>query len=136
PGAEQLFTITCLVVLLSVLIHGGGIAVFMRRSGAPPAPDVTRPPAPRPESKVAPRRELNVLHDESDPVDERITIDEVRAMQAGGDEGIIVDSRADKSFRADQRRAAGAARLQPDDPVRDANELRLSKHATLVVYCA
>lgn len=135
PGAEQLFTITCLVVLMSVLIHGGGIAVFMRRSGAPPAPDVTRTPS-GPRAAEKPRRELSVLPAESEPADERITLDGVRALQAGEDVVTIVDSRADKSFRADQRRAAGAARLQPDDPVRDANELRLSKHATLVVYCA
>jgi NhaP-type Na+/H+ or K+/H+ antiporter len=33
PGSEQLFTITCLVVLLSVVIHGGGIAVYLHRHG-------------------------------------------------------------------------------------------------------
>ena len=31
PTAERLFTITCLVVLLSVVIHGGGIALYLRR---------------------------------------------------------------------------------------------------------
>jgi NhaP-type Na+/H+ or K+/H+ antiporter len=137
PGADQLFTVTCLVVLFSVVIHGGGIAVFMRRSGTPPSSGVTRaagsvarPAAP------APGRELAVLHDQSDPADERITLDEVRAAQARGDEVIIVDARADKSYRADERRAAGAVRVEPDDPVRDAQEQRLSKRATLVVYCA
>jgi rhodanese-related sulfurtransferase len=60
----------------------------------------------------------------------------VRAAQARGDEVIIVDARADKSYRADERRAAGAVRVEPDDPVRDAQEQRLSKRATLVVYCA
>jgi NhaP-type Na+/H+ or K+/H+ antiporter len=34
PGSEQLFTITCLVVLLSVVIHGGGIAIYLQRQGA------------------------------------------------------------------------------------------------------
>ena len=33
PGAEQLFTITCLVVLFSVVIHGGGIALYLLRHG-------------------------------------------------------------------------------------------------------
>ncbi|HET9424894.1 MAG TPA: cation:proton antiporter [Gemmatimonadaceae bacterium] len=135
PGAEQLFTITCLVVLLSVVVHGGGIALFMRRSGAPSSLGVTRDVSGA--STIAPsNRELTVLNAESEAPDERITLDEVRAAQSGGDEVIMVDSRAEKSYRADARRAAGAVRLSPDDPVRDANALRLSKHATLVVYCA
>jgi hypothetical protein len=56
----MIFTITCLVVLLSVVIHGGGIALYLRRAdgvagtaaaqrpvspaGARPSPD--RPTAP------------------------------------------------------------------------------------------
>ena len=31
PGSERLFSITCLVVLLSVLLHGAGIAYYLRR---------------------------------------------------------------------------------------------------------
>jgi len=31
PGSERLFAITCLVVLLSVVLHGGGIAWFLGR---------------------------------------------------------------------------------------------------------
>ena len=33
PGSERLFAITCLVVLLSVVLHGGGIAWFLGRLG-------------------------------------------------------------------------------------------------------
>ena len=33
PGSDRLFAITCLVVLLSVVLHGGGIALFLRRLG-------------------------------------------------------------------------------------------------------
>lgn len=135
PGAGELFTITCLVVLLSVVVHGGGIALFMRRSGAAPQLGAARTVAGT--SSIAPStRQLAVLNTEADGPDERITIDEVRAAQARGDEVILVDSRAAKSYGADDRQAAGAVRVEPDDPVRDANELRLSKHATLVVYCA
>jgi NhaP-type Na+/H+ or K+/H+ antiporter len=52
PGSEQLFTITCLVVLLSVVIHGGGIAVYLQRhrgTGAAGAP------ATAPQGTSAPR---------------------------------------------------------------------------------
>ena len=34
PGATGLFTITCLVVLLSVIVHGTGIAIWLRRDAA------------------------------------------------------------------------------------------------------
>ncbi|MGN6391522.1 MAG: cation:proton antiporter domain-containing protein [Gemmatimonadales bacterium] len=49
PGADRLFTIACLVVLLSVVIHGGGIAIYLQRHGgagaAAPAPSATPAPA-------------------------------------------------------------------------------------------
>ncbi len=48
PGAERLFTITCLVVLLSVVIHGGGIAIYLRRHGGAAAGAPTPGAAPAP----------------------------------------------------------------------------------------
>ncbi len=62
PGSERLFQITCLVVLLSVLLHGGGIAFYLGRlaraassAGTPsgPAQAATRSasPQPRPEAR-------------------------------------------------------------------------------------
>jgi len=46
PGADRLFAITCLVVLLSVVVHGGGIAIYLRRhaSAALPSPARSAPP--------------------------------------------------------------------------------------------
>jgi NhaP-type Na+/H+ or K+/H+ antiporter len=137
PGADQLFMITALVVLISVVVHGGGIAVFMRRNGGVGGRRVDglagRQIVASPGSS---NRELAVLNQSAAGDHERITLDEVRAMRARGDEVIIIDARADKSYRADSRQAEGALRVQPDDPVRDATELQLSKTATLVVYCA
>ena len=125
PGAEELFRITALVVLISVAIHGAGIALFMRRNGG------TRPARPQPL-----KRELAVLSHGDEEANERITIDEVKAARTRGDELVLVDARADRSYRADARTAEGALRVDPEDPVRDATELRLSKTATLAVYCA
>ena len=125
PGADELFRITALVVLMSVVLHGGGIAFFMK--------SVARP-APAARTKTPARLELAVL--QQDDSDERITLDEVRAARARGDDVVIVDARADRSYRADPRTAKGAVRVEPDDPVRDATQLRLSKTSTLVVYCA
>jgi hypothetical protein len=57
-------------------------------------------------------------------------------MLSRGEDVLPVDSRADRSYRASELQARGAVRLPPEDPVRDATEMRLSRHATLVVYCA
>jgi hypothetical protein len=71
-----------------------------------------------------------------EPAPLRITIDEMRALQAKGDPVVIVDARSLRTYDSDPLEAVGAVRVSPDDPVRDATEKRLSQRATLVVYCA
>lgn len=117
--AARWFTVTCLVVLLSLVVHGGVIGVFLRRRGPTPGGPVERVPA---------------ANDVALPV--RISIDEVRAMQLRGKPVVFVDARAPRSFSSDDRQITGSVRLPPDDPVRAATAQRLSQHATLVVYCA
>jgi sodium/hydrogen antiporter len=137
PGAGELFRITALVVLISVVLHGAGIATYIRRN-RPAPPSGGGEPDKRIEglTDAKPRRELAVVGQSEADADERITIEQVNAARARGEEVILVDARADKSYRADLRTAEGALRVEPDDPVRDATELRLSKTATLAVYCA
>jgi NhaP-type Na+/H+ or K+/H+ antiporter len=122
-GAEHLFTIACLVVLLSLVVHGGIIGFYLRGSAAR---NVELSPRPSPEATDT------RLKAESD----RITIDEVRALQQKGEPLVFIDARATKSFNADDRQIAGSVRIPPDDAVRAATEQRLAQHATLVVYCA
>ena len=126
PNAEQIFTLTTVVVLLSVVVHGGGTAYFLRRSGlfASPAPAEVLAPLSRP-ALVEPR-----------PEPERITIDEMRALQLKGEQVVIVDARSNRTYEGEPLAAAGSVRVSPDDPVRDATAKRLSQRATLVVYCA
>jgi hypothetical protein len=122
-GAEQLFTITCLVVLMSVVLHGGGVALFLRtasRASTRAAPASVPLPVAKPEIVVP----------------EKITIGEFRALRERGDPFVVVDARAGRSWQEDDITAAGSVRLNPDDAVRDAREKRLSQRATLVVYCA
>jgi sodium/hydrogen antiporter len=125
PGSEQLFRVTALVVLLSVLVHGTGIAIFLRRSeaGAPDSPEVTRAPTARPAAVDA-------------PVPEKITFDELDALRKSGAPIILADVRTERSYAADNLKAEGAIRLPPDDAVRRARELGLDHHATVVLYCA
>lgn len=128
PGATHLFEIACVVVLLSVVVHGGGFALFLRAHAARDARHGTAPLAP-PAAAPSPPNDAAAA-------DDRIGIEEVRDLIARGDATVIVDARADRSYRASDAQAAGAVRVSPDDPVRDATALRLSHHATLVVYCA
>jgi NhaP-type Na+/H+ or K+/H+ antiporter len=134
PGAERLFSVACLVVLGSVVLHGTGIAVFLRRNAKPKAA-----PAPVEAAPVKPRVSLPVVEEVAVPaekVQDKITIDEVRALQAAGEEVILIDARADRNRRNSETQAAGSIRVHPHEPVEDAKALRLNQRATLVVYCA
>jgi NhaP-type Na+/H+ and K+/H+ antiporter len=149
PNAEQIFTITSVVVLLSVVVHGGGTAIFLRSSGllGSPAPAGVIAPLNRAAAIAEPVSADQVAVSAepaqlklSEPAEElaplRITIDEMRALQAKAEPVIVVDARSLRSYDSDPLIATDAVRINPEDPVRDATEKRLSQRATLVVYCA
>jgi len=161
PGSEQLFTITCLVVLLSVVIHGGGIALYLQRHRIAGAPSAAEPVAVgAPVSKVtagadsapatvASRPSLadTLAHPTPQPfpaavrpatdapVPERITIQEFRDLHRSGEPIVVLDVRTERSYRDDPQIGVGAIRFPPDDAVRLARERRLDPNATLVLYC-
>jgi hypothetical protein len=139
-GAEYIFTVTCLVVLLSVVLHGGGIALFLRAN----APRQALPPAPVQGVRTMPVLEgvdasaLSSAERSTGADDDvqRITLAELRELRAGGASVTIVDARAERSYGADDIQAVGAVRVAPDDAVRSATAIGLSHHGTLVIYCA
>ena len=135
PGAERLFSVAALVVLFSVVLHGTGIAIFLRAHAAPRAP-APAAPVPSPAAAVAPPETVPAAEATAEEVAPLITLQEMRALQERGEPVVIVDARAGRNYRADDQQAAGAVRVAPEDPVRDATALRLSQRATLVVYCA
>jgi NhaP-type Na+/H+ or K+/H+ antiporter len=154
PGSEQLFTICCLVVLLSVLLHGSAIGLIIRRpdrtgaptSGSIPVVGAAAPtisgtnvaPAPitlpSPPSPAAPAPTADVKAD--DIVPERITIDEMQALQRAGDPVVLLDVRTQRTFEPDPFIARGALRMPPEDAVRLVTAHRIPWKATLVAYCA
>jgi NhaP-type Na+/H+ or K+/H+ antiporter len=145
PGADHLFAVTCLVVLFSVVVHGAGIAIYLRRvaPAAVASPATSTPAAPQ---AFAPQAEASSPHAQpaassspassDEPVPERITLDEFRALQRYGEPVIVVDVRTERSYRDDPDIAMGAIRMPPDEAVRLAREKRLDQNATLVLYCA
>ena len=150
PGSDRLFAITCLVVLLSVVVHGGGIAWFLRRLGsravgrnggtterhgdptevaAAVAVSETSPPS----SELAAVPPSGRTADPTAP--ERITISEMLALQSTGEPVVLLDVRTERSYRESAKMAIGAIRFPPDDAVRLARERGLNRDATLVLYC-
>ena len=153
PGAERLFTLCCLVVLLSVLLHGSAIGFIVHRGDAtapalgaapsldttPALPDAAAPalaevaPTPAPLVRAQPAASTP---DAPAAVPERITLEEVRELQRSGEQVVLLDVRTARTFEADPVIARGAVRLPPDDAVRLARNHNIPWKATLVAYCA
>jgi NhaP-type Na+/H+ or K+/H+ antiporter len=142
-GSVRLFQIACLVVLLSVLLHGGGIAVFLRRaSRALEGAERPAAGAERPEAALSVAAEDEPRRRVAEPapaareqVPERITIPELRHLWERGEPVTVVDVRTERSYRDDAQIARDAVRMPPDDAVRLARERGLDQHGTLVLYC-
>jgi len=124
PGSERLFAITSLVVLLSVVFHGTGIALFLRKTGE----EGGRPARPAAERAAT-------VPSPTDPVPERITLEELQKMRDVGEPVVLADVRTERSYRDDNLIAQGAIRLPPDEAVHRARELGLDHHATVALYC-
>jgi len=117
PNAESLFAPAALVVLLSVVVHGGALMVFEQKH---PAPKGTAPPLEGSQIGRTP---------------ERITLDELKALQARGERVIILDVRKENSWNESDQKARGAIRLPPDNAAERAAELALPRQDWLVAYC-
>lgn len=150
PGADRLFTITCLVVLLSVVLHGSGIAIWLRadtrraRRTADRGPRIEEaaPIAPRAESgsplpqEPSGRRSVPSRAEPPSLLGQPISIEKLRVKLASREPPQIIDARSDRTWNQDGLKARGSIRLRPDDAVRSAKEIGLDRHGTLVVYCA
>jgi sodium/hydrogen antiporter len=138
-GSVGLFQIACLVVLLSMLLHGGGIAVFINRAARKAAgagPVGPREPEPRePEPREPELREPVRATAAREEVPERITIPEMRRLLEQGEPITVLDVRTERSYRDDPQIAKGAIRMPPDDAVRLARQRGLDQHGTVVLYC-
>jgi len=122
PGAEGLFAPAALVVLLSVVIHGGA-QMFLGKGEEGRGKRIPLPVAPPVDSSVASA--------------EKITLDEVRRLQAAGERVQLLDVRTERTYNESDTRARGAIRLSPEGNVAvRAAELALPRHDWLVAYCA
>jgi NhaP-type Na+/H+ or K+/H+ antiporter len=140
PGSDRLFAVCSLVVLLSVVIHGGSpmlLARFCKEklTEEPLAPEVPVTAAPAIEAPLplqiqtagAPVPELG---------SETITLSELDRLRTSGEQVIVLDVRTDRSIETSETMAQGAFRMPPEHVVEQARELKLPKEAWLIAYCA
>jgi sodium/hydrogen antiporter len=130
PGSEQLFVVCCLVVLLSVALHGGSLMLLAR----------TPPPASLSAAQIdtatltandgAPRP-IAAANDS-----DRISVEELRALQSAGAPLLIVDVRAETSFNSSPFQAQGALRIPADQIVRRIAELNVPRQTWIITFCA
>ena len=123
PGADRLFAPAALVVLLSVVVHGGAL-MLRRKPGAGRMLPLTPAPAPPPPEPSAVERR------------DRITLAEVKELQARGERVVLLDVRKERAWNDSDQKAQGAIRLPPDGAAQRAAELALPRHDWLVAYCA
>lgn len=152
PGAERLFARCALVVVCSIVLHGGTPIVLAlahpeRPGGSSGTPLATRRAArrqPAGPAGPAPPREpfpLPVLDRPEPPADglgaddgARISLEELRALWQQGEPVILLDVRTERTYGQSDRRAQGALRLPPDHIAERAAELGLPRQAWLGAY--
>ncbi len=122
PGSERLFAVCSLVVLASVVLHGGSPMLL---AGA--------------ERKRARREEREAVKKSTDQPTlsdaERISIEELQRLWESNQPVTILDVRTERSLEGSQTQARGAIRLSPQYVVAQARELGLREDAWVVAYC-
>jgi sodium/hydrogen antiporter len=133
-NSASLFSLCSLVVLMSVLLHGGSVMLVGRRAGPPGE----KPTAPVEE--LARKPVLPILGDAKvepgRPIPEKIGIEELRALWDAGEPVVILDVRTQRSLEGSDATARGALRLDPERAVQEAKRLHLPQRAWLVAFCA
>jgi sodium/hydrogen antiporter len=127
PEGAEIFRLACLVVLVSIVVHGGTLMWTGRRERAAPRPAGV--PVAAPVFVAAP----TAGGGPADP--ERITVAEVEALLAAGAKLIPLDVRRPESRSESEYQARGSVRLSPQLAVADARRLGLPTDAWLVAYC-
>lgn len=124
PGTERLFQICSLVVLLSVVIHGGTIMSFSFRSDRRAA----RTPLPQ-----APTEEHHEAPLEVSPV--VISVSQLKRLMERGENVWLLDVRSDASFLDSEAELERAVRIEPGFARRSAVEVGLPKDAWAALFC-
>jgi len=141
PGSDVLFRISCLVVMISIVLHGTS-PMLLTRFGPKPEllPEPIEPPAPPPPAPepVKEPRSLPVIESATPATlgTQSITIEELDQLHKSGEPVILLDVRTERSRDTSDSQAKGSMRMPPEHVVAQANQLKLPKEAWLIAYCA
>jgi sodium/hydrogen antiporter len=152
PGSQLLFELCCLVVLFSVVLHGGSPLVLdrlkvrrARASGGPPlavgqavaAMPVALPAVASLATAAPDEREAGEAGpgEEADETPDRIALADLVALQARGEPVVILDVRTDRSYDGSEVAIAGGVRMPPDHVAERATELGVPRRAWVIPYC-
>lgn len=164
PGSDRLFALCCLVVLLSVVLHGGAPIVLARKTrredtvaGVPAArPGIlsqlpAEPPTtsavngsslPAAFAATPAEAPLTVTHQDSANVEgltpdpHRISIAELRQLWYSAAHVVLLDVRSERTYEPSTVQARSAVRLHPDYATTQATRFGFPRNAWLVAYCA
>jgi NhaP-type Na+/H+ or K+/H+ antiporter len=146
-GSDRLFALCSLVVLLSVVLHGGSVMLLPKprdEEEAPAPPEDRRTPdlpAGRPEGRPS---ALRVLTGDALPpapstaagVPDKVTIADLQRLQVAGELVVVLDVRTARSRDTSAQKAPGTVRLDPERAVHEAERLHLPREAWLIAFCA
>lgn len=110
-GSTHLFALSCLVVLLSIVVHGGSQMFLLK------APS---------EQKETPQEKDAVV----------ATLDEMRDLKNKNEHVIALDVRTERAASESGKKAEGAIRILPDHAVEQAAQKEIPKDAWLFAFCA
>ena len=131
-GAAELFPVACLVVLLSVLLHGGAL-IFMGEVPAVAAPSPVAPLLGLVESSAQPLPPPSPFEVATE--DDGIRLEELKALRDVGAPVVLADVRREAEWEQADTLAAGAIRLSPERPADDARRVGIPPGAWVVLYC-
>ena len=119
PGSDRLFPVCCLVVLLSVTLHGSSLMVL----------GLQKPASSRSEGKDLPTKEI------PRPEETTLTIGQYNEL-VKTELAVVLDVRRDTSIDEEGLGPRGALRVSADRAVAEVKRAALPKTAWLVALCA
>ncbi|MEN3327159.1 MAG: sodium/hydrogen antiporter [Acidobacteriota bacterium] len=133
PGSDQLFRVTALIVMISIVVHGTSPLLLTRLGKTEPVD-----PLPPPEPEITREsRSLPVIDTAPSVGKQSITFEELEELQKSEDQVVLLDVRTERSRDTSDLQAKGSVRLSPEQNVAiQAKELKLPKEAWLIAYCA
>lgn len=158
-GSERLFSLCCLVVVFSVVLHGGSLMFLGRAMGATAAegvpgeiaqtvesaPDMLAAPAvvAQPVIDVSHANGANSADSNSIvaapavvAAEDRITVVEMRRLQDAGEPVVLLDARSERTFNDSDSLASGAVRIDPNRPVDYVSKQEIPRDTWIVAFCA